>query len=41
MYLWLVSIRLMYLESKNRRTQLGFTLVEIMVALVIFSIISL
>ena len=31
----------MHIESKNRKTQLGFTLVEIMVALVIFSVISL
>ncbi len=31
----------MHIESTNRKTQLGFTLVEIMVALVIFSVISL
>ena len=31
----------MRIESTNRKTQLGFTLVEIMVALVIFSVISL
>lgn len=31
----------MHIESTNRKRQLGFTLVEIMVALVIFSVISL
>ena len=31
----------MHIESTNQKTQLGFTLVEIMVALVIFSVISL
>ena len=31
----------MHIESTNRKTQLGFTLVEIMVALVIFSVIGL